>query len=120
MPPIYVEPKADGSLEPITLPTGQKHQLVLRTLLLDHRYHDEDPVQEAAFTVRFAGGQEVSGNLDKQGRARLAPVPGGESEVRYGPDSRPYQPVEQEKNPDYRERMSDADVGALFDKYEQS
>lgn len=118
MAPRYVEPNADGSFEPIELPTGQKHQLVLRTLLLDHRYHDDGPVEGAPFTVRFASGYQVSGKLDGQGRARVAGVPSGQAEVRYGPDSRPYQPVEQEKNPDYRPDMSDGDLDALMDKYD--
>jgi type VI secretion system secreted protein VgrG len=77
----------------------------------------DDPIQEADFTVRFSNGLEVSGKLNKQGKARLVGVPSGSAEVRYGPDARPFEPVKQEKNPDYREAMGEADLDALIDKY---
>lgn len=117
MPPD-LEPDAKGAFAPVTLPAGQQHKLVLHVLRLDHRYHDEDPVQEATYTVRFANGLELTGTLDKTGRAVLAGVPTGPAEVRYGPDNRPFEPVPQEKNPDFREAMNDADVDALFEKYQ--
>jgi type VI secretion system secreted protein VgrG len=116
--PDYAERNADGSFAPIDLATGQTHKVVLRTLELDHRYHDDGPVEGATFRVRFSNGYEVSGKLDAHGRARLLGVPAGQAEVRYGPDSRPFQPVEQEKNPDYRPEMSSADLDAMFDKHE--
>ena len=116
----HVERKPDGSFDPCTLPTGEKHTLVLRTLELDHRYHDDDPLQQASFSVRFPNGYEVSGKLDSQGRARLVGVPTGQAEVRYGPDSRPYEPVKQEENPDHRPEMSEAEIDALIDKYHKS
>ena len=90
---------------------------MLRVLHLDHRYHDDDPVQQASFTVRFANGYEASGTLDAEGHAKLVGVPGGQAEVRYGPDARPYEPVEQENNPDYRPDIREADIDALFEKY---
>jgi hypothetical protein len=117
MSQVYAERNADGSFAPISLPTGQRHRVVLRILKLDLRYHDDDPIQEATFSVRFANGYEVSGKLDKQGHARLVGVPSGQAEVRYGPDSRPYEPVKQEENPDYREETGMADIDALIDKY---
>ncbi len=91
--------------------------MVLRTLNLEHRYHDDDPVQQATFVVRFPSGYEMSGQLDARGRARLLGVPSGEAEVRYGPDSRPFEPVQQQDNPDYRPKMNSADIDALIDKY---
>lgn len=118
MSQVYAERNAEGAFEPSSLPTGERHRIILRTLHLDHRYHDDDPIQEATFSVKFANGWEASGRLDKNGRARLVGVPGGPAEVRYGPDHRPYEPIEQEKNPSYRESMSDADLDALIDKYQ--
>jgi type VI secretion system secreted protein VgrG len=117
MSQVYAERKADGTFEPILLPTGERHKVILRTLKLDHRYHDDDPVQEATYSVKFSNGWEVSGRLDKNGQARLVGVPSGPVEVRYGPDSRPYQPVEQETNPDFRETTDDADIDALFARH---
>jgi type VI secretion system secreted protein VgrG len=118
MSQVFAERKADGSFEVIPLATGQKHKVILPTLKLDHRYHDDDPVQEATYSVRFPNGYQVSGQLDAQGRARLVGVPSGQAEVRYGPDSRPFEPVEQDKNPDYRPETSSADIDALIDKYQ--
>lgn len=114
---IYVERNADGSIAPIDLPADQSHTLVLRTLDLDHRYHDDDPIQQATFVVRFQNGSQVSGQLDAHGRARLMGVPAGPAEVRYGPDNRDFEPVPSRDNPDYRPQMSGADVDALIDKY---
>jgi hypothetical protein len=118
MSQVYAERKADGSFEAISLATGQKHKVILRTLKLDYRYHDDDPVQQATFSVRFANGYEVSGKLDDKGCTRLVGVPSGQAEVRYGPDSRPYEPVEQEPNPDHRPEMGSSDIDALIDKYQ--
>jgi len=115
--PITLEPDADGKLPVLSLATGQVHKIALRVLELDHRYHDDDPVQGAAFEVRFANGLHVTGTLDAEGKARLLGVPGGRAEVRYGPDTRPYEPIEQPKNPDYRASMSDADLDALVAKH---
>lgn len=117
MSTVYAERNADGTFASIPLSTGERHKVVLRTLTLDHRYHDDDPIQDAAFTVHFSNGLEVSGQLNKQGKARLVGVPSGPAEVRYGPDARPYQPVKQDGNPDYRAEMGEADIDALIDKY---
>ena len=120
MSPVNAERNPDGSFETLSLPTGQAHKVVLRTLELDHRYHDDDPIQEASYSVKFSNGWEVSGQLDKQGKARLLGVPSGPAEVRYGPDGVvPDTPIEQKKNPDFRETMSDADIDALIDKYQK-
>jgi hypothetical protein len=48
----------------------------------------------------------------------LVGVPSGQAEVRYGPDSRPYEPVEQDQNPDHRPEMGSSDIDALIDKYQ--
>ena len=115
--PVYAERNPDGSFEPITLATGQSHEVRLRVLELDHRYHDDDPVHEATYVVKFSNGYEVSGKLDADGKARLVGVPGGQAEVRYGPDTRPFKVDPEEKNPDYRPTMSGADIDALFAKH---
>ena len=98
--------------------TGQTHVLMVRALDLDHRYHDDAPVEGAEFTVKFSNGLELSGKLDDQGRARILGAPSGSAEVSYGPDARDYAPVEQKKNPDFKASLSDADVDGLFEKYQ--
>lgn len=105
-----------GELRPTRVPSGDSHTFIVRTMKLDHRYHDEDPVQNADFTVRFPSGLELKGKLDGQGKATLVGVPGS-GEVRYGPDQRPFERVNKEPNPDFRGSLSAADFEALRAKY---
>jgi hypothetical protein len=67
--------------------------------------------------VKWANGYQVSGKLDAHGKARIVGVPDGQAEVRYGPDARPFKVDPEEKNPDYKPTMSDADFEALFAKH---
>lgn len=114
----YVDPGPTGELRPERVPSGESHTFVVRRLALDHRYHDDDPVQDAPFTVRFPNGFEVNGTLDKQGRAVVLGVP-AQCEVRYGPDQRAFEPVDDRENPDHREQLAESDLDALFEKYKQ-
>ena len=107
---------AAGELRPTRVPSGQSHTLIVRTMKLDHRYHDEDPVQNAEFTVTFGSGLELKGTLDGQGKATLVGVP-GTGVVRYGPDQRPFERVNKEPNPDFRGALTAADFEALRAKY---
>lgn len=113
-----VEPDATGKLRPERLKTGASHTLVARSMELDHRYHDDDPIQEAKFTVKFSNGFELSGKLDKNGKATLIGVPAS-GVVRYGPDAREYKRVDDRKNPDHRESFGDAEFEALYAKYQK-
>jgi len=112
-----IEPDQTGEFPPESVSAGAEHTFVLRRLELDHRYHDDTPVQGAEFTVTFPNGFKKEGALDSEGRATVLGVPAGTGEVRYGPDSRPYRRVDDRENPDHREQMSDQDVDALIDKY---
>jgi type VI secretion system secreted protein VgrG len=112
----FVEPDEKGKLLPQRVPTGAKHVFVARRLELDHRYHDDDPIQEADFTVTFANGFELKGRLDKTGKATLVGVPESVT-VRFGPDAREYKRVDGRNNPDHREQFTDADFDALYRKY---
>jgi len=114
---VAIGPDAAGRLVPEQVPTGETHTFVLRTLTLDHRYHDEDPVQNAAFTVKFSNGFELKGTLDAKGKAKLVGVP-AHGEVRYGPDQRPFQRVDSPDNPDQRGSFSAGDFETLFAKYQ--
>jgi type VI secretion system secreted protein VgrG len=112
----FVEPSGSGELRPQRVPTGASHTFVARTLRLDHRYHDDDPVQEASFTVKLSSGFELSGKLDKQGKATLIGV-SERAKVRYGPDQREYARADDRENPDHREELSESDIDGLFAKY---
>ncbi len=110
-------PNPDGSLSPVLLETGMSHPLVLplQTLLLERRYHDDEPLQRAPFEVELDGGRIVKGQLDDRGRARLRGL-GKPVRVRFGPDARDWKRVDEEANPDYREELSPSDIEALVSR----
>jgi type VI secretion system secreted protein VgrG len=111
-----VEPDGSGRLTPERVATGNRHTFVVRRLVLDHRYHDEDPVQGADFTVSFPNGLVVSGKLDAEGKATLVGVP-ARGEVRYGPDHRPFERVDSGPNPDHRGPLAEDDFDTLRAKH---
>lgn len=113
----FLDPSASGEIAPVSLPTGERHTLVVRRLVLDHRYHDDEAIQNATFVVRFGNGLEISGTLDANGQATLLGVP-AQGEVRYGPDSRDYERADARENPDHRAELSDADCDELIAKYQ--
>jgi hypothetical protein len=102
-------PKDDGpALSPSQMKDLlQKEELVLE---LEHLYHDDEPVHEAPFTVELSDGSTVKGQLDAKGKAtvRVSVTP---IRVRFGPDSRPWEKVDQTANPDYQEKL---DVDAFI------
>jgi type VI secretion system secreted protein VgrG len=111
-----VEPDASGKLEPESVASGATHTFVARRLELDHRYHDDDPVQEAEFCLTFPNGFEMRGKLGKNGKATVVGVPASAT-VRYGPDAREFKRVDERENPDHRESFSEGDFDALYEKY---
>jgi hypothetical protein len=82
--------EADGSarLTPERVAADNRRSFVVRRLMLDHRYHDDDRVQGADFTVTLPNGLVVSGKLDARGT--LIGVP-ARVEVRSGPDQRAFE-----------------------------
>jgi type VI secretion system secreted protein VgrG len=88
----------------------------LRTLELERRYHDDAPVQGAAFKVKLSDGSVREGKLDSTGRARVEDVPDGSASVQFGPDARPWQMVDQQKNPDFKKHLTVSDIDALIDQ----
>jgi hypothetical protein len=111
-----VETDGTGRLKPERVATGNRHTFVLHRLLLDHRYHDDDPVQRADFSVTFANGLVVSGKLDAAGKATLIGVP-DRGEVRYGPDQRAFARVDSGPNPDHRGPFAEDDFDTLRAKH---
>jgi hypothetical protein len=111
-----VEPDGTGRLTAEQLATGERHTLVVRRLVLDHRYHDEDPVQRAEFSVTFENGLVVSGQLDAEGKATLIGVP-ERGQVRYGPDQRAFARVDSGSNPDYRGPLAEIGFDSLRAKH---
>jgi hypothetical protein len=85
-----------------------------RTIELERYYHDDTPIQGAAFKVKLSDGSVREGTLDASGRATVEDVPDGSASVQFGPDARPWEPVDKEKNPDFKEAFTSADVDALI------
>lgn len=116
MPRIYLERDASGAFPSYKAASGVEHEFIVRKLVLEHRYHDDEPLQRAPYKVTFPNGYEVVGELDEQGRATLYGVP-AEVKVVYGPDQRQWCAADTRENPDYRESTSSADLEQLFQKY---
>ncbi len=122
--PAEIARSPDGSWPVTSLGTGAAYEVVLkrptRTLELERRYHDDRPVRGAPFEVLEADGGIIEGELDASGRATVEHVLDGEVKVRFGPDERDYQPVEQGRNPEYRESFSQMDADALIENARRS
>nr|WP_272091163.1 PAAR domain-containing protein [Nannocystis bainbridge] len=86
-----------------------------RVLILDHRYHDDEPVQEAEYEVELHDGTILKGKLDAEGRARIEGVPAERAQVTYGPDVRSWERKDQTPNPSFAESFADGDADALID-----
>jgi hypothetical protein len=112
--------EAEAPLTPSQLaklgPKAPEKQDILSIVLI-HRYHDDDPIQGAEFELEFSNGAVIKGALGANGMATVNDVPEEEAVVRFGPDTRPYQPVPQPKNPTAKPTMTDADFNALTDRY---
>ena len=84
---------------------------------LDHRYHDNDPIQNAPFEALLSDGTIRKGVLDKQGKAELHDVPPGPVRVTFGPDARPYTAVPGPRNPLYKGTLSAAEREELIARH---
>lgn len=84
-------------------------------LLLEHKYHDDEPVQEAEYEVELRDGTIIKGKLDAEGKARIEGVPPERAKVRYGPDVRKWERKDQTPNPTFKESFADADADAIID-----
>ena len=59
---------------------------------LEYVYQDGSPVKNAPYTIEFDDGTQSSGKLDDTGKAQLTNIPNGQFSVKYGEDSRDFQP----------------------------
>lgn len=100
----------DGTFAELKLSTDQQHTVEVDVLELDHRYHDNENLQEAQFSLRSDRGLVYEGRLDAEGKATVVGLPPGNLSVRFGPDNRPYEPVSRKDNPDFQDINSEADV----------
>lgn len=117
---IILEQNADGTWPPLALPTGARHEVVLRwrTLEIERRYHDDQPVQDAPFTVELVDGRTITGRLNADGKARVKLL-ARPTRIQFGPDARDWTLSDPEVNPDYGDELGDADA-FVAERFEQS
>jgi hypothetical protein len=116
---IVLDPDEEGNWPQVSLATGQKHKIITRMpeLQLEHLYHDDKPVHEAAFTLELNDGRTIEGKLDADGKATVKNLTSLPKRVRFGPDQRAYKRVDAEDNPDYKDQFSSGDAEALVDQH---
>jgi uncharacterized Zn-binding protein involved in type VI secretion len=86
------------------------------TLMIERRYHDDEPVEEAEFEVELFDKTIIKGKLDKQGRAKIEGVPPEIARIRFGPDVRPFERTDKSPNEAFRETMSEAEIDAMVEE----
>lgn len=111
---VEIQSDGSGNATPVSLDTGKTHTLVIRCVHLTHLYHDDRPVQGAAFTIELANGKTIKGRLDDNGKADV-PVLSQPKRVQFGPDRRPLRRVDQRENPDYQDLVTREDIDDFVD-----
>ena len=99
-----IEVGFDGKpLRPTYVESNKAHSFTFKApvLLLGHAYHDGTPVAEAEYEVELENGRVITGRLDKEGKAEVKGMGSRPLRVRYGPDARPYEIVDDGTNPAY-------------------
>jgi type VI secretion system secreted protein VgrG len=86
-------------------------------IVIERRYHDDEPLVGAQFETLFADGSKRKGTLDGEGRAMLDDVPPGAAEVSFGPMPGAYRRKDLTPTPDHKPSPNAGDIDALIDKY---
>lgn len=86
-------------------------------LYLQRFYHDDTPVEGAAFEVELENGQIIKGNLNEKGEAQVEDFRSKPLRVRYGPDVRPYHVSDSSPNPEFKETFTPLDSDLLLQKH---
>ena len=100
----FIEVGFDGKpLRPTYVVSNKAHRFTFKApvLLLGHAYHDGAPVAEAGYEVELENGRVITGRLDTEGKAEVKGMGSRPLRVRYGPDARPYEIVDDGTNPAY-------------------
>ncbi|MCT9123121.1 type VI secretion system Vgr family protein [Cupriavidus gilardii] len=106
-----------GAGKPAVLPALPIEALPPGTLLLDHRYHDDEGLAGAEYLVKFSDGTERRGVLDSQGKALLEEVPYGPATVSFGPMPGAFERKDKVPNPDHDPNPADTKLSQLVSKY---
>ncbi|WP_368571019.1 type VI secretion system Vgr family protein [Acinetobacter haemolyticus] len=100
-----------GQKVPIDIPLMPNE--IRKQLLL--QYHDQEPVQGANFTIKYANGQRYSGITNNKGIADIQDAPEGEAVVTFGEDQRPYQVIAiADENPEHKADWAMDDFEASY------
>jgi type VI secretion system VgrG family protein len=86
-------------------------------LVIERRYHDDEPLAGAQYEARFPDGSKRTGTLDGSGCATLDDVPDGAAEVLFGPMPGKYARKDQTPTPNHCPKPTESDIDRLIDKY---
>ncbi|MBS1210548.1 MAG: hypothetical protein H6R19_2946 [Proteobacteria bacterium] len=113
--------RGEASLD--ELPTGamgaasQSNAEEAHSLRVQHQYHDEEGVQQAAYTAKFSNGSQRSGVTNAAGNVALDNVPEGAASISFKPDGRKWERLDAADNPDkLAAQPADADFDTLIDR----
>jgi type VI secretion system secreted protein VgrG len=88
-----------------------------QSVVIQHRYHDDENVQQARYTAILGDGQQRSGVTDSSGTVMLDNLPPGPVQIQFEPDGRPWERLDGADNPDkLSPHPTDADIDALINK----
>jgi uncharacterized protein (DUF2345 family) len=102
---------------PFAAPEMPFSELKPNRMVIERRYHDDEPLVGAQFEALFADGSKRTGTLDGEGRATLDDVPPGTAEVSFGPMPGKYQRKDLTPTPNHKPAPTARDIDALIDKY---
>ncbi|MDH4451400.1 MAG: hypothetical protein QE265_12565 [Rhodoferax sp.] len=105
-----------GKRLPVAVPTFASAQLPPSPHDVQVQYHDNEPVQGAAFRIDYADGRSTQGQLDASGRADLSNAPQGAGTLHWGEDQRPFAPKSAQENSQYLDKLTEADMQVSLKK----
>ncbi|MDE2593271.1 MAG: type VI secretion system tip protein VgrG [Burkholderiales bacterium] len=100
------EGPGQGGLTPLNLPSGTVN-VSPQDLIIQRKYHDEEPLQGASYEARLSDGSVRKGVLDASGQAQLNGVPPGAAQVTFKPDQRAFERKHKEANDRANQTMDD-------------
>lgn len=84
-----------------------------KVLSIERYYHDNEPVQGAAFEVKCSDMSTVEGYLDNFGKAKVSEFTSTPAEIRFSPDIRDFTVINQKTNPYFKESFTEKDVDTV-------
>jgi hypothetical protein len=82
-------------------------------LSIERYYHDNEPVQGAAFEIKCSDMSTIGGNLDNFGKAKVCEFTSTPVEIRFSPDIRDFAVINQKANPYFKVSFTEKDVDTI-------